>query len=238
MADLYISASWLKSRRILSDEWPPGHRIPFEHELQEQFECSRMTVSKVTTQLAGAGLIERRRKAGSFVRHQQSQSAVLKIQDIRDEVVSTGAVYRYEIVSKRRLRANAVAAPKLDLNSGESVLEVICLHFAGERPFCVENRLINLIEVPEILKEDFASMPLGTWLSIHVPWTVAEHRIRAVVADASMAQWLQRPAGTACLVIERRTWRAERAVTSLHLTIRAMCTSWWRGFRPTKPDLP
>ena len=53
--------------RILSGEWPPGHRIPFEHELTARYGCSRMTVSKALTQLAGAGLIERRRKAGSFV---------------------------------------------------------------------------------------------------------------------------------------------------------------------------
>ena len=32
--------------RILSGEWPPGHRIPFEHELTEEYGCSRMTVNK------------------------------------------------------------------------------------------------------------------------------------------------------------------------------------------------
>ena len=51
--------------KILSGEWPPGYRIPFEHELKEHYHCSRMTVNKVLTQLAGAGLIQRRRKAGS-----------------------------------------------------------------------------------------------------------------------------------------------------------------------------
>jgi DNA-binding transcriptional regulator YhcF (GntR family) len=53
--------------RIRSGEWPPGHRIPFEHELMAQYACSRMTVNKVLAMLADAGMIERRRRAGSFV---------------------------------------------------------------------------------------------------------------------------------------------------------------------------
>ncbi|WP_411196868.1 GntR family transcriptional regulator, partial [Rhizobium sp.] len=41
--------------RIVSGEWPPGHRIPFEVDLATQYDCSRMTVNKVLTQLAKAG---------------------------------------------------------------------------------------------------------------------------------------------------------------------------------------
>ena len=44
--------------RIVSGEWPPGHRIPYEHELTAQFGCSRMTVNKVLTQMVSAGLID------------------------------------------------------------------------------------------------------------------------------------------------------------------------------------
>mgnify|MGYP003695062823 FL=1 len=56
--------------RILSGEWAPGFRIPYEHELMEQYGCSRMTVNKVLTALAESGMIERRRRAGSFVARQ------------------------------------------------------------------------------------------------------------------------------------------------------------------------
>ena len=52
-------------RRIHSGEWPPGHRIPSEHELTLAYGCSRMTVNKALGALAEAGMIERRRRAGS-----------------------------------------------------------------------------------------------------------------------------------------------------------------------------
>ena len=65
--------------RILTGEWPPGHRIPFEHQLMARYRCSRMTVNKALSELAQADLIERRRRAGTFVRRPQHMSAVLKI---------------------------------------------------------------------------------------------------------------------------------------------------------------
>ena len=91
--------------RILSGEWPPGWRIPFEHELTAQYGCARMTVSKALTQLAGAGLIERRRKAGTFVTQPHSQSAVLEIPDVKAEVAALGLPYRFAIVARSKRRA-------------------------------------------------------------------------------------------------------------------------------------
>src|SRR5580693_8839689 len=88
--------------RILSGEWPPGHRIPFEHELTTQYGCSRMTVSKVLTQLARAGLIARRRRAGTFVTRPHSQAAVLEIHDIKAEAAALGRAYRFEIAARRK----------------------------------------------------------------------------------------------------------------------------------------
>jgi cytochrome c-type biogenesis protein CcmF len=46
--------------RILSGAWPPGHRVPAEHELMAEYGCSRMTVNKALSALAAAGLIDRR----------------------------------------------------------------------------------------------------------------------------------------------------------------------------------
>src|SRR5579859_5773197 len=101
--------------RILSSEWPPGYKIPFEHELTAYYGCSRMTVNKVLTQLVNAGLIERRRRAGSFVTKPLSQSAVLTIQDIQAEVLAQGLPYRFEIVSRRKRRSGAADIGHLDL---------------------------------------------------------------------------------------------------------------------------
>lgn len=207
--------------RILRGDWRPGHRIPFEHELTEQYGCSRMTVNKVLTQLAQAGLIERRRKAGSFVVQPHSQSAVLEIQDIKAEVGALGQPYHFEITARRKRRGAAVAHSLLIPVPQGPILELTCHHFAGPRPFCLEERLINLAAVPDAATEPFSDIAPGPWLVRQVPWTAAEHRIRASGADRTAAEALRIPEEAACLVIERRTWRAEHPVTFVRLTYPA-----------------
>src|SRR5947207_15803761 len=73
-------------RRILTGEWPPGDRIPVEHQLMTRYGCSRMTVSKALSELAEADLIERRRRAGTFILPTTFLSTVLAIADIRAEI--------------------------------------------------------------------------------------------------------------------------------------------------------
>src|SRR5258706_16050207 len=66
-------------RQILTGEWPPGHRIPFEHQLMARYGCSRMTVSKALSELAQADLIERRGRGGPFLRPPKILSAGLTL---------------------------------------------------------------------------------------------------------------------------------------------------------------
>lgn len=203
--------------KILSGEWPPGHRIPFEHELMAQYGCARMTVNKVIAGLVAAGLVERRRRAGSFVAQPRIHSAVLRIPDIPAEVAARGETYGYRLLARRERSAGADDPPGLD---GQRVLDISCLHLANGRPLALETRLISLAAVPEALSADFAATPPGSWLLRHVPWTEAEHRISALGVSAATAQALAIPKGTACLSLERRTWRAGETVTFVRQIFR------------------
>ncbi len=221
-------------QRILSGEWPPGHRIPSEIELTEIYRCSRMTVNKVLTQLARADMIERRRKAGSFVMRAHSRSAVLEIQDIRAEVLALGRPYRYELIDVKKRRSLRADLEALELAQAGAVLELRTLHFAGALPFCLEYRLINLVSVPQAADESFMAEPPGAWLVHHVPWTSAEHRIRAGAADAATATALQVDGGSPCLIIQRRTWTGNNPVTFVRLTYPGEAHELVARFSPTK----
>ena len=204
-------------RRILTGEWPPGHRIPFEHELMGRYGCSRMTVNKALSELAQADLIERRRRAGTFVRRPQHLSAVLEITDIRAEISALGRSYCYELINSSRRTANASDRARLGVRKVGKVIAVACRHSADNVPFALEDRLIDLETVPEATTADFSVEPPGSWLLHHIPWTEAEHTISAVVADVSTAAALDIAVGAPCLVIDRHTWRSARTVTAVHL---------------------
>lgn len=201
--------------RIVSGAWPPGHRIPFEVDLAAQYGVSRMTANKVLTQLAKAGLVERRKRSGSFVRQPRAQSAVLEIHDIRNEVEQLGLPYRFEVVSRRTRQADR---RWLEGPEGGRLLDLVTTHFAGQEPFCVEERLISLVTVPAAADAGFTDRSPGQWLLDQVPWSSAEHRIQATGASAAIARHLDVAPGTACLVIERRTWSTAGPVTYVRFT--------------------
>jgi GntR family histidine utilization transcriptional repressor len=206
--------------KILSGQWHPGHRIPYEHELMAQYGCARMTVNRAIAALASAGLIERRRRAGSFVAQPRMQSAVLEIPDIPAEVAQRGGEYGYELLSLRRRLVTSQDRPQAGFGEGDEVLELRCRHLADGAPLAVEDRLIGLAMVPEAAEVDFSSVPPGSWLLGHVPWTAAEHRITAVNAGLRDAKPLGVAKGAACLCLERRTSRAERTITFVHQLFR------------------
>jgi GntR family histidine utilization transcriptional repressor len=203
--------------RIMSGEWPPGHRLPFEHELMDTYSCARMTVNKVLSGLAAAGLVERRRRAGSFVSRPKVHSAVLQIPDLKAEVENRGERYGYTLLHRQRRAATREDKARLDLELRMPILALRCRHDAAKQPFALEDRLLNLDAVPEAAEQDFSVVPPSTWLVDHVPWTEAEHRISAGNADKATAAELNIEQGIACLIIERRTWRNGEPITAVRL---------------------
>uniref|UniRef100_Q11E15 Histidine utilization repressor n=1 Tax=Chelativorans sp. (strain BNC1) TaxID=266779 RepID=Q11E15_CHESB len=204
--------------RIISGAWPPGYRLPFEVDLAVQYGCSRMTVNKVMTQLAKSGLIERRKKSGTFVAHPQAQSAVLEIHDIREEVQSLNLSYGYRLLSRTCRKAGTEDLRRLGVSKATQLVDLTCIHLAGDRPFCLEKRLIDLAVVPEAKGFDFETIAPGPWLLAQIPWTTAEHRIQAVRAGAEETEHLQLSPNDPCLVIERQTWSHAGPVTNVRLT--------------------
>ncbi|MBW6426125.1 GntR family transcriptional regulator [Rhizobium sp. XQZ8] len=204
--------------RIRSGEWPPGYHLPFEMDLAAQYGCSRMTVNKVMTQLSQAGLIERRKKSGTFVSYPRSQSAVLEIRDIREEVESLGLAYDYRLIS-RALRPRTAADLGLGFPSHtEKVLALSCVHYSGGMALCYEERLIDVSVVPSAVDMSFVSVPPGRWLLDEISWSAGEHRIGAVGASDLVSHNLDIGFGSACLFVERRTWHLGSLVTHVVLT--------------------
>ncbi len=61
-----------------------------------------MTVNKVLSALAATGMVERRRRAGSFVSRPKVHSAVLQIPDLKVEVESRGVRYSYKLLDRQK----------------------------------------------------------------------------------------------------------------------------------------
>lgn len=199
--------------RILSGALAPGRRLPFEHELMQDYGCSRATVSKALSELAARGLVVRRRRAGTFVAQPKAHAAFLAIPDLRAEVTERGQVYGYRLLTQ--IEREPADAAEAELAAGARLLDLTCLHSADSIPLALERRLIGLKAAPQAIAVDFQRVSPGSWLLESEPWTEAENRIGAMGADAKSARLLQIKRGAACLCVERRTWRDGLGVTQV-----------------------
>jgi len=72
--------------------------------------------------------------------------------------------------------------------------------------------------VPQAKDMDFSTVSPGKWLIAQIPWTAAEHRISAQLADEELARRLEITPQSACLVVERKTWDVSGPVTSVRFS--------------------
>ncbi|MDJ0278056.1 UTRA domain-containing protein [Sphingomonas sp. 2R-10] len=198
--------------RIMSGALKPGDRIPFEHELMTAYGCSRMTVNKALSGLMAAGLIVRRRRAGSFVAPQRIDMAALAIPDMRTEIEARGATHGLKLLTREITIKSDGIAIGMQAAPGTRLLELLCVHLADTQPFALERRVINLAEVPPAEAIDFGTIAPGSWLLENIPWTEAENRISARKAGHD-APHLGIASSTPCLALERKTWRNDAQVT-------------------------
>lgn len=202
---------WQQIRRsladpILSGQWPPGTRIPNETALTKRFHASRMTVGKAVQSLAGDGLVRRHRKIGTLVAERAQERPVFEIWDIANLVARTGGTYGYRLLECRKLGEDLEHRKLLGVPARTAILWMRCLHLSDSLPFQLEERLVNIEAAPNITCQPLESQSPGGWLLASVPWTKAQHEIYARAAPRSIAADMNVRAGTACLVVDRRTW--------------------------------
>lgn len=218
---------------IVSGNLPPGARVPSEQELLTRYRCSRMTANKALSALAASGLIIRRRRSGSFVAIPKSEANVLKIENTEEEVVRAGKTYRLMLLSRIERKASRRDAFRLKVPVATPVLALKCVHFADGIPVVAEDRLINLGAVPAAADVDFKTTSPGTWLLQAVPWSQAEHQIRAVNASDKIAAQLGLKLGEACLEVERRTRYLNQEITNVVLSYPGRSYRLYARFSPS-----
>ncbi|WP_232830423.1 UTRA domain-containing protein [Oceanicella sp. SM1341] len=199
--------------RISAREWAPGDLIPNEAELAERYGSARSTVNRALRELAEAGLLERRRRAGTRVARRNWRGAFFEIPLVRAEVEGSGRRYGYHLIERREEGAGPEAAARLELPAGAPVLFLRCLHFADGLPHQLETRWINRSEVPGAAAMPFEAEGPNEWLVREVPWSSSEHVFSAAMPDAEERRLLGMEAGEPLFVLERRTWSATATIT-------------------------
>lgn len=192
-------------QRIADGGWQPGMKLPSERELVQQFGCARMTVHHALRELEDEGLIERRQGSGSYVAQLHPISNVLQVRDIHEEIAERGHVHVTRVLTVEKLKASAEIAVAMRLRKGSTVFHVRLVHVENGVPIQLEDRHVNPALAPDFMARDFTQVTPSAVLFEHAPLTEAEQVVEAVLADAGQALALDVPAGSALLMVSRRT---------------------------------
>jgi GntR family histidine utilization transcriptional repressor len=203
--------------RIRENTWPPGALIPGEIELAEEFKCARATVNRAMRELVNEGILDRKRKAGTRVKTSPSRKAEFSIPLIREEIINTGTKYRYMLVDRTIIDAPNWLRAQIEIPSGQKILHLRCMHYAGNRPYQFEDRWINLSAVPDAQDCSFEDIGPNDWLVRKVPFTEGELVFSATNATQEIADFLNCTNGDAIFTVERTTWIEKTSVTYARL---------------------
>jgi GntR family histidine utilization transcriptional repressor len=205
-------------RRIHARDWPPGHVIPGEVELAAEFGCARATVNRALRTLAEAGILERRRKAGTRVALHPVSRATVDIPILSQEIEDRGSAYGYRLLARDTALPPARARIALCPDTPAPCLHVRALHLADGAAFALEDRWISLATVPQAAAQDFETLSANEWLVSTAPYTHGDIGFTAAAAGKPEARDLGCAAGAPIFVIERTTWDQGRAITTVRLS--------------------
>ncbi len=204
-------------RRIYTRDWKPGDLIPNEADLALEFGCARSTVNRALRALADAGLLDRRRKAGTRVALHPIGKAVLDIPVLRQEIEATGQDYAYSLLLRTTEDVPPTKLARMRIAKPKPLLHVVALHLANAAPYVVEDRWIDLDVVPEAKTAPFEALSANEWLLMNAPYTRSDITFSAVALPVTQARILKADPGGATFLIERTTWDHDRAVTAVDL---------------------
>ncbi|WP_440875042.1 histidine utilization repressor [Thalassotalea sp. PLHSN55] len=205
-------------QQIESGEWPQHSKVPSENELSAQFHVSRMTARRALQELTEQGVLVRSQGAGTFVATFKSQSSLLEIKNIADEIEDRGHQHSAQQLQLKSVEVDKEMAILLNVSQDTEVFYSEILHFENDQPIQLEQRFVNSLLTPEYIAQNFTKTTPHEYLSMVAPLTEATHEVEAVLADDDICQKLAISKPTACLQVKRRTWSRQGVVSVAILT--------------------
>ncbi|GEB70613.1 histidine utilization repressor [Pseudoalteromonas carrageenovora] len=203
--------------KIKNGSWQEDQRVPSENELSSQFSVSRMTARRALSELTDAGILTRSQGLGTFVASFKSQSSLLEIKNIADEVKERNGRYSCSVHILESINAIAPIAIALGVEIDSVVYRSVLVHNENEKPLQVEERFVNPELAKDYLQQDFTLLTPHEYLSNVAPLTQARHTVEAIMPNNEMCQWLNLYNEEPCLQVIRRTWSSKGIVSFARL---------------------
>jgi GntR family histidine utilization transcriptional repressor len=222
MVSTDTAAPYARVKQHLKDglargRWSPGALMPSESELVAHFAVSRMTVSRALRELQAEGLVQRTQGVGTFAAPLHRVSSTLTIRDLHDEIEARGHQHQAVVHEQRAEKASAALAAQLGVPAGSRVFHTLIVHHENGVPLQCEDRYVNPACAPDYLEQDFTRTTPTHYLFEATALWRAQYSIESSRPTAQEARLLGIATGEPCLVVTRRTFTRDAAITIARL---------------------
>lgn len=138
---LYLQLAGAIEEAVRSGVLPPGSRLENELALAQRLGLSRPTVRQGIQELVDKGMLVRKRGVGTQV-VQAPVHRQVALTSLYDDLRTAGKAPRTEIVEYRIGRPGPEAVDRLQLGSGEQVLDLLRVRYADGEPLAVMRNMV------------------------------------------------------------------------------------------------
>jgi GntR family transcriptional regulator len=196
----------------MSGVFASGARLPTEAELIRIYGVGRITVRQALAALTKDGLIERKRRRGTFVTERKTRRRAFEeridLSGSLDETIAGEAGATFKVIEMNRIEVDPQEAELFGLGAGEHLYRVKRLGLRGDKPHSLT---INYLPAgigekltPEELSAGSLLQTLETRFGLRLK--SAMQRITATLADPYLGKLLDLRVGSPMLSIERAAY--------------------------------
>jgi GntR family transcriptional regulator len=207
----YRSIAAELSRRIATDQYPPGTLLPSEAEIALEFGVTRMTVRHALSGLAAQGTIERRHGHGTLVAPVRLARQAQHPVGLAEELTARGLRPGSHILKVEEVRPPEDARTSLRLGPRATAIRILRLRLANEVLIGLQETFVPSRYCPGLLELDLQNVSLTRILREHygLSATHADLSIEAAEATPKIASLLDIHSGSALLRSSRVSYLAD-----------------------------
>ncbi|MEJ7669479.1 MAG: GntR family transcriptional regulator [Casimicrobiaceae bacterium] len=209
--------------RIAAGEYPIGSLLPKELDLSAEYRISRHTMREALRRLDEAGLVSRRRRAGTEVLAAVPAASYRQPINSIDDLLQYGEATEIRVRRKTRVKCNAALARMLGCEKGREWLcvETIRTRPGDPRPICHTTVYLNAeldgIDARVGALAGPISAMIETIYGLRI--TEIEQSIRAVSLGTAGAKRLRVDPGSPALQAIRRYYDATKRLVELAIAV-------------------
>ena len=151
---LYLQLYDILKKKIESNEWPAGSRIPTEEELCKMFNVSRATVRTAVLESVRQGYLVRRQGKGTFVFRNVISEGISMAVNLSELPFEDGLSFTSNILARTVMKPTSDLRSKLDISRDRHVIYIKRLNLIDNEPVVLQEIYIPYHVCPTLLEDD------------------------------------------------------------------------------------